>query len=168
MRNIFLAKSNEKGFSLIGAVVGIVVASIMVIAFTTMITKAMISNSVNGKQLTATLYLQEMIEVAKDLEQSDWSSLTDPLCISLQCYPDISGGSWALYNGEQVIDIYTRSFTVEHVCRDAGYEILPSPCNLADPGYDENTKKIIAEIEWEDRLKSNHLKLEAYVYNYNP
>lgn len=147
---------------------GVVIASIILLAFTTLITKAIAFNSANGQRLKATLYLQELIEVAKDLEQSDWNLLIT--CVSSQCHPEELGGSWNLNgSGPETIDIYTRSLTLEHVCRHIiTNEILSGPCDSADPEYDEYTKKVIAQIDWNDRFGQAPLELEAYVYNYNP
>ena len=173
MKNNNLGKLNQQGFGLIEAVVGIIVALIIILSFTALITRAVTYSSINGKQLKATLYLQEMVEVAKDLEQSDWDSLNN--CISVDCYPEISASStWILSMGREnnIEGIYDRWLTIEHVCRDISsatptYEILPIPCHPAHIDYSSSTKKIIAEIEWDDQLGSQYLELEAYLYNYN-
>ena len=173
MGKINFNKFNQQGFGLIEALVGMVVALIIILAFTTLISRAVVYNSINGKQLKATLYLQEMIEATKDLEQSSdgWNRLTTSTspCYTI-CYPEISGSSWIVNSGTSTIDgIYTRSFMVEHVCRSTTTnEILTTPCNPADLEYSSTTKKVIAEIEWNDQLGPNHLELEAYLYNFNP
>ena len=167
-------KSSKKGFSLIGAIAGITVASIIILAFTTLISKAVVVNSVNGQRLQAILYLQETIEVAKDLEQWNWGELIAPGCASPQeCHPPDPppGDPWSLIGGKGTVgNIYTRWLTIEPVYRqDSDNEIAALPCT--EPCTpDPNTKKIIAEIEWHDQLRRpplapNHLKLEAYLYN---
>ncbi len=168
------SEKNKKGFSLLGAIIGLTVAAIILLAFTTLITKAITFNSANGQRLQATLYLQELIEVAKDLEQSpeisgDWNQhITD--CVNQTCHPppaSVAAGSWELAIGEENLDdTYTRSLTIENVCRDTiTNEILPPPCNPADS--DPNTKKVIAQIDWNDRFGQAPLELEAYIYNYS-
>ena len=184
MGKINFKKFNQQGFGLIEALVGMVVALIIILAFTTLISRAVVYNSINGKQLKATLYLQEMIEAAKDLEQSNagWNLLNDSTCTSTNLfYPTAvaSGTSWSwdLVNDEETLenDLYTRSLKIQHVCRSTSTnEIIssscvPAECNPADPDeYSSTTKKVIAEIEWNDQLGPNRLELEAYLYNFNP
>jgi len=172
MKNKKNFQFNEKGFGLIEAVVGIIVALIIIVAFTALISGAIRYSSINGKQLKATLYLQEMIEAAKDLEQStttwqsNWESTTGQFCASsTPCYLDIFGTSWVINSGTSTIDgIYTRSFILEDVCRDSNKNIDICPSDELST----TTKKIIAEIEWNDQLGYQHLELEAYLYNFNP
>ena len=176
---------NQKGFGLIEAVVGIIVALIIILSFTALITRAVTYSSINGKQLKATLYLQEMVEVAKDLEQfnAGWNLLDNSTCTSTNFfYPtQVASGtswSWNLINDKEPLEngIYTRWLTIQHVCRSTTTnEIISSSCNSAecDPNnpaeYSSTTKKIIAEIEWiEAPGKTVTTTLEAYLYNFNP
>lgn len=184
MKNRNNFQFNQKGFGLIEAVVGIIVALGIILAFTALISRAVAYSSINGKQLKATLYLQEMVEAAKDLEQftttwqSNWVSATGDECNTTTpavCYTAASGTSWVLISttpaakGETVENTYNRWLTIENVCRSTTTnEILLSPCDPGDPEYSSTTKKIIAEIEWNDKLGSQHLEMEAYLYNYNP
>ena len=154
---------------MIEAVAGIIIALIIIIAFTTLISKAIVFNSINGKQLKAVLYLQEMVEIAKDLEQSPdgWDRLTTTTspCYFV-CYPEISGSSWIVSSGTEELEnnIYERSMMIENVCRDSDNNISDCMTGTDDP----YTKKVIAQIEWNDQLVSRNLEIEAYVYNYNP
>ena len=169
MKNNNLGKLNQKGFGLIEAVVGIIVALIIILSFTALITRAVTYSSINGKQLKATLYLQEMVEVAKDLEQSPdgWDRLTTTTspCYAT-CYPYISGSSWDINSATEWVEnnIYERWMEIEDVCRDAGNNIVDCIIGVDDP----NTKKVTAYIDWNDQLGPQHLKLEAYLYNFNP
>lgn len=170
---------------MIEAVVGIIVGLIIIVAFTTLISKAIVFNSVNGKQLKATLYLQELVEIAKDLEQStttwqsNWVSTTGQECNTSTpavCYPMASGTTWTLIStttaakGETLENTYTRWMTIDNVCRSTTTnEILPPPCDPADPTYSSTTKKVVAQIEWiETASTMASTTLEAYLYNYNP
>jgi len=170
------SEKNKKGFSLLGAITGVTIAAIILLAFTTLITNAISFNSANGQRLQATLYLQELIEVAKDLEQSpeisgDWNQHIT-YCINKVCQPIIVSNAteswWELTDGEETLDdTYTRSLTIENVYRkNANNEITSFPCT--DPcAIDLNTKKVIAQIDWNDRFGQAPLELEAYIYNYS-
>lgn len=169
MKKINFSKFNQKGFGLIEAVVGIIVALIIILSFTALITRAVTYSSINGKQLRATLYLQEMIEAAKDLEQSPdgWDRLTTTTspCYAT-CYLYVSGSSWDINPATEWVEnnIYERWMEIEDVCRDAGNNIVDCIIGADDP----NTKKVTAYIDWNDRLGSQRLELEAYLYNFNP
>ena len=175
MKKRNFSKFNQKGFGLIEAVVGIIVALIIILAFTALISRAVAYSTINGKQLKATLYLQEMIEAAKDLEQSSdgWDRLTTSTspCYAT-CHPYVSGSSWDLNSGTEELEnnTYERWLAIEDVCRNLiTNEIMDIPCDpLINPEYNPNTKKIIAYIDWNDQLGSQRLELEAYLYNYNP
>jgi len=158
-----------KGFGIIEAVVGITLASILLTAFMTLTVQTFEINRANINELKANMYLKELMEVAKDLEQSkDWSVITGyPCSYSLYqaCHPEISGGKWTLVPDKESFDnnMY-RSLTIADVYRSQ----LAFPNEIVTSGgtFDPNTKKIIGEIRWND---GSHypMTLETYIYNYN-
>jgi len=148
MKKILFFVFKKQGFSVIEAVIGATIAALLIITFFTLISKAIVVNEANAKELKASLYLQELIEIAKDLEMSpepsgDWNS-SILACVSQICHPEASGSNWILNPGEeQPESIYTRSLTIE----------------------DETVgvKKAKAHIEWMGR----ELNIEAMIYNYS-
>jgi hypothetical protein len=158
MKNILFFSIKNQGFSVIEAVIGATIAALLIITFSTLISKAIVINDANAKELKASLYVQELIEIAKDLEMSPelsgaWNSyLSLPACISPQkCHPEVSGSNWTLNSGEHHPDlagVYTRSLTIE----------------------DEavGVKKVTATIHWMERTRSRDLTIEAMLYNYSP
>jgi hypothetical protein len=166
-----------KGFGIIEAVVGIALASVFLTAFATLTMQTIKLNRANINELKADMYLKELIEVAKDLEQSDWPTIANSSCTNLN-YLKIEDGKWNL-NSEPDLNIetevqndgYTRSIKIENVCRDQRTrEILSTGCDpiLCDLNLieNQNTKKIIAKIIWNDGTHSP-MTLETYIYNYN-
>lgn len=159
-----------KGFGIIEAVVGITLASIFLTAFATLTLQTIKLDRANISELKADMYLKELIEVAKDLEQSeDWSVITGYPCsysLNQPCHPEISGGKWILVTGTESLDnnMYSRSLTIADVNRNQ----IAFPNEIVTSGgvSDPNTKKIIGEIRWNDGSHSP-MTLETYIYNYN-
>lgn len=153
-------KEKKDGFAIIEVLVSIVIIAILLITFEVLISHAIKVNRVNRYELKASLYLQEAIEVAKDLERSDWEALT---CLT-NCYPNVNSGVWELLAGQESLEsgAYTRFLSIEDVCRNGDDEIVEGPC--ADP--DPDTKKIVANINWNDSFRDRNLTLETYVYQY--
>ena len=164
----------NKGFGIVEALVGITIAALLLVTFTTLIWQTIKINNANAKDLKATMYLQELIEVAKDLEQSDWDELTKDACnISIdsnyKCHPyiDIVLQKWFLStSGKEYLEnnTYTRWLTIENVSRDPATNEIVTSGGVDDP----NTKKVKAEIKWNNGFQDRNLTLETYVYNYNP
>jgi len=172
----FKKSTNNKGFSIIEALVGITLAALLLVAFTALISQTIKINHANTSGLKATMYLQELIEIAKDLEQStstwqsNWISTTGQECNTLYvCYPMASGTTWTLISttttakGEYLENnIYTRWLTIENVCRDSNKNIDACPSDELST----STKKVIATITWNNGFGSQTSTLETYVYTY--
>jgi len=153
--------SNNKGFSIIEAIVGITLAALLLVAFTALISQTIKINHANKSGLKATMYLQELIEIAKDLEQSNWIELSTTTCAS-GCSANIDANEWKLTNpGDQNLENFTRNIFVNQVCRLSG-EIVD--CSVGGAEVSTNTKKVIATIKWNDGVNSSIL--ETYVYTY--
>jgi len=163
----FKKSINNKGFSIIEALVGITLAALLLVAFTSLITQTIKINQANMSKLKATMYLQELIEVAKDLEQSATTTIFEnPLCNAPNiCHPEDLGGHWTLVSGVESLEdgAFVRSITIEPVSRDAGYNI-ETIYNIAND--DPNTKIATSTISWSDGFKNNTSTLETYLYYY--
>lgn len=82
--------SNSEGFSIIEALVGITLAALLLVAFTALISQTIKINHANTSKLKATMYLQELIEIAKDLEQSATPTIFfDMVSLSLYKLPPL-------------------------------------------------------------------------------
>jgi type II secretory pathway pseudopilin PulG len=153
-----------KGFGMIEAVVGVTLASILLTAFMTLTVQTVKINRANINELKADMYLKELIEVAKDLEQSDWNELSTSTCVSA-CHPTTTANVWQLESGTELIDnnVYNRWLIIEEVFRNATDEIVVS----TTPGavLSTSTKKIITTITWNDGFKDASSTLETYVYD---
>lgn len=150
---------------MVEAVVGVALSLIFILAFASLTIQAIKLNRYSDERLRANIHLQELVEIAKDLELSkSWSVITLVDCAGSPCYPYVDGANWKLASGEESLDsdFFKRSITVADVQRD------PITHQIAEAGTLDNfTKKIIATIEWSD---GSHppMTLETYVYSYQP
>lgn len=140
---------------MIEVMVSLTVIAIIIVAFQVMITHAVRASRVNQSEFQANLYLRESVEITRVLEyligksetKNEWDEFF-PLSCSLEsrCHFVESGNSWTTVNGIESIpdSIYTRDFYIESI--------------------NEDTRKFIAEIFWNNGITSRSLKLETYVY----
>ncbi len=163
--NKIISFSDTKAFGMIEVLISLAIASIILVTFTSLNLYNIKISRANITKLKASMYLQELIEVSKDLEQSDWDAIVNSPC-SAACHPQIQGGAWVLISGAETLDsdVYTRSVKFEEVHLDQ----LAFPNTIVASGgiVDPNTKKSIAEISWNDCFQNRTLTLETYVYNY--
>ncbi len=164
---VFTNKKNN-GFAMVEAIISVAVIILFVFAFENLIVKASAMNHINQYKFQASLYLKELIEIAVDLEQSDWDALIKSDCASPNiCHPIIISNKWDLIAGEEFLEnnVYRRDISVFSVCRDqlvSPSNIINCPSGVPDP----DTKKVVATIFWNDGYDDNTLTLESYVYSY--
>ena len=157
----------NSGFAIIEVLISMVVALAVLGVLGTTMAMATKMNRMNRYNLQGTLYTRELIEIAKDLEGSDWGMFDICTDTTNGCRPIISGVApnerWGLVNGEQqTIDIYTRSLFVRPVRRDAN-------CAIFDAGnVDPNTKHIEATTKWYNGFFEQTATLETFVYKFPP
>lgn len=157
--------SNPRGFGLIEAIISMSIAAILVVVFTSLIVRTVAISRTNADRFRATLYLRELAEVAKDLEQSDWTvlaSATSTCAFPSLCHPKVSGNTWIVASGSESLDhgAYVRSFSVLDVYRNQ----LTFPNVIVEtPGVsDPNTKKVAGSVLW----SQGTMELETYIYNF--
>jgi len=165
----FKKSTNNNGFSIIEALVGITLAALLLVAFTSLITQTIKINQANMSKLKATMYLQELIEIAKDLEQSATSTIfynTGDPSPCTNCHPIVKGIAWEFdndpLNNPETIDGFTRSMTISPVLRDWWSGNIVQTGGIDDPW----TKMATATISWYDGFKYNTSTLETYLYYY--
>lgn len=157
-------KHYRQGFAIIDAVVGMLMASIILFAFTSMVYKAVSISSHNSAALKADLFLSEIIEANRSLERTDFFSLSSTMCTSVSpCHVEVLSGSWVVVSGQEIIEgNYTRSFYIEDVYRDQS--TFPNSIVTSGGVLDPNTKKIISQISWNTSSGAQQSTLEMYVY----
>ena len=164
---------NNKGFGIIEALVGITIGALLLVTFSTLIAQTIKINRVNAMNIKAMMYLQEMIEVAKDLEQSATATIfavTSPCtnchpCADIDCHPlPVAEDTWGFNDGLQTVEVFTRSMTISPVSRDPVTHQIKT---VYDPANDATSTKIAtATISWYDGSQSHTKNLETYLYYY--
>ena len=156
----------KSGFSIIEAVVGVAISAVILVTFLTLVVASRQISRSNAEELKAALYLREAVEVARDLEVSDWAELENIVCVSpLPCHPESSGGVWTFTSGAETLEgIYARTISVSPVYRDKPADDYPNEI-VETPGIlDPDTKKITAAISWTGQWGGKQRQLETYVY----
>lgn len=156
----------KQGFSIIEAVVGTAIAAAILVTFLTLIVSARQISRSNAEELRAALYLREAVEIARDLEASDFAEFENADCTAPGvCQISISGNAWTLTGGTQTLDgKYARTISVHPVYRDKPAEEFPNEI-VASPGVlDPNTKKITGVVSWTGQWGMKSRQLETYVY----
>ena len=152
MKNIFKNK-NEKGFGIVEAILGVALSAILLTIFVSLLLQSVKVSYANTNELKAKMYLQELVEAAKDLEQSDWDEINNSSCASPPfCYFVIGpGNTWEINSGSELLEneLFERSIEIESI---------PS---------EDYKKKVTAMIYWNDGYQERNLELETYLYNYN-
>lgn len=159
-------KNSQLGFALLEAMISVVVASVVLGAFITLNLQSTRTGRANVSEVRATLYLRELIEVAKDLEISNFDELKIADCAAPNhCHPVLPPvGAWDLAAGDQTLEgTFTRWLSVEDVCRDGDDQIVPCGGPFPPDGV---TKKVTANITWDNGFTSRSKSLEAYVYEF--
>lgn len=160
----FILKKN-KGFALIEVLVSTAAGIIILVSFITLATQAKKISRSNSEKLRATLYLREAIEIAKDLEISNWNELSEPSCAApVSCHPEISVSTWQFFANEETLDsgFFRRSLSIFPVYRNQ--LAFPNEIVLAGGVLDPDTKKITAAISWLDEFGAKTMNLETYVH----
>lgn len=154
---------------MIEALVGIAVSSMFLMGFISLTLQSQMVARQNTKTLAATLALREAIEIARDLEKSDWDELTKAECESPDvCHPVTVASLWTLADNSELLDgTIERSLSWEQVCRNqAAYpnEIVEDPSCTAPNVIDPSTRKITATVSYETKNGTKTSSLSAYVY----
>ena len=168
----------KNGFGLIEVLIGISLAAILLTAFLTLTWQTVKTSTANAKELRATIYLKELIEIAKDLESSNWEEIASSTCTDSinpeKYYPEatttfLGNDEWILKEGELSENgAYARSLIIENVSRDPFQNTIATSSCVVDLNDDPKTKKITARVFWNDGFNLRESVLEAYLYNYNP
>jgi len=161
----------DNGFAIVEVIISVAIAATIVLAFQTIIVQIIKINLANQSQLKATLYLREAIEIAKDLEQSNWSQLIS----SSNLYPVADGANWMLEvgPGPKLENRYSRYLTIEPAFRYDDPALQGKICGFGTPSSgcttdNEKTKRVTATIQWNDGFTNRIMTLETLVLNLQP
>jgi len=168
MKTALLNKEKTAGgFMILEVIMGVALAAIILLAFTTLIYKSLSMGIYTLGSLKAQLYASEMVEVARELERSNWAEISSTPCTPASpCHPEENSGLWTIISGTEALDssTYTRSFYVEDVYRNQAF--FPNEIVTTGGVDDPNTKKIVATVLWNNSGAIETFNTESYIYNY--
>ena len=133
---------------MIEVMISLGIVAIMIVAFQSLIVHTVKVARANQSEFRANLYLREVIEITKALEQSvgGWTKLESISCSSsAKCRFVEQGTTWNIESGEDLLDsLYTRGLYIESL--------------------NGHSKKVTAIVSWFNGTSNRSLTLETYVY----
>lgn len=157
----------EGGFAIVEAIVGLGMTAMLLVALQTLVLQTITITDKNTRQLRGLLYAREAVEVARDLEQSNWTAFpaTCPSGAPGEYHPAGIGGTWNLAAGQETLETaYTRLMSVEAVYRSQA--AFPNEIVSSGGICDENTKKVIVTVSWQEKGTPLSIVLATYVYRF--
>lgn len=92
-----------------------------------------------SQRLAAVALAEEGLEGVRVTKEADWNNIAT----NGTYHPEVSGNTWVLVSGSDVVGDYTRTLTIADVYRDANSNISDTPGTL-----DPSTKKITSTVTW--------------------
>ncbi len=134
----------HKGFSLIEIVLAVAIFTMFFVSISLYYRKMHDVSEDTRSHIQSGLLIEEGFEVVGLFRGTSWDTYIAPLATGTPYYLHWSGTDWsATTTPELVENIFTRTFTLSDVYRDASSNIGP-PTGTYDPG----TKKLIVNISW--------------------
>jgi len=152
----------QKGFGIIEAIVCIAIIMITFWSFTGIAKYCLKIQEQNRVKIEAVNLASEAIEAVRSVRNENWDNISS-LLLETKYYPIISENKWTLIlsNPGVINGTYNRSITLERVYRDTSD-------NISESGIEDNqTMKIIALVEWNDRGQTKQINLSTYLTNWN-
>ncbi|PWB38665.1 MAG: hypothetical protein C3F02_03055 [Parcubacteria group bacterium] len=152
---------NKKGFSLIELLVAISFVAVIIVLTISISGHSFQLRRFNQERTQAIFDATEGIEAANLIS---WSNLS-----SGQYHPVVSGGTWNLASGSELLDgKYTRLLTVSDVYRASSTNGQVHGAIVATGGYlDPDTKKITVDITWPSAIgQEKSVALENFRYRW--
>src|SRR3990172_10959389 len=134
--NLFHTK---KGQSLVEILIAIGLAAIILPALLTGLVASREGKAQEKQRLEATILLREAEETVRSVREKSWILFAQ----NGTFHPQISGSSWVLANGNEMINGYTRSITIIDAKRNPSGQITETGGTL-----DLSTKKIKSTVSW--------------------
>lgn len=137
-----IKKNTRKAFSLVEVILAIAIFSLIVLSAGTVFVYTQKNLLSSAKKNKAILLADEALEALRNIKDDDFNNL-----FIGSYFLSEDTGSFSLVQGVEDIDKFQRSIEIEEV--------------------DENTKKAVVEVSWEDNLQDNKLlSVEQYFTNW--
>lgn len=152
----------QKGIGIVEAIVAVAIVLIIFLGFTELSGFNLKAQQQNQAKIEAINLAAEIIEAVYSVKNADWDNNIAALTVGANYYPEISGNQWVLSAGQGSISgRYTRWVVFETAYRDGDDNI-----SLAGP-EDDQTRKLTAYVQWNDRGTSKQVNLVTYITNWS-
>lgn len=152
---------NKNGQSLIEVIVAMAIFALMATAMIGLSLGSFNSLQRGGDNTEARALAMEGIEAVRSIRDGAWNEL-----IINQSAVEVSGGQW-IFTGEgttETLGKYTRTITIENVCRNVTDDIITCPGSYTDP----HSKKVTVVISWVTTNNANvSIQEVSYLTNWD-
>jgi prepilin-type N-terminal cleavage/methylation domain-containing protein len=148
----------SSGFSLVEVIVAITIITLSLIAIMDLAQKSITVSRQSLHSLEAATLLEEGGEAVKTIRDGAWSNITS-LTSGSTYYLSYYSGAWNLSGTPNVVDIFTRTITINSVNRDSNDDIATSGTN------DTATKKVTVTVSWQEGGDTVSKTLTFYISN---
>jgi len=153
---------SQKGISVIEVIVALSIIFVSFFSFLALAQYSLKFQDQSESKLEAINIAAETIEATRSVRNEDWNNFSS-LSLDIPYYPVISSNKWTLSSTDpgSINGVYDRWVIIEKVYRDAND-------NISSSGTEDNqTKKITAFVEWNDRGQTKQINLVTYLTNWN-
>jgi len=153
---------NQRGISVIEIIVCLAIIMITFWSFAGIAQYSLKIQEQSNAKIEAINLASEAIEAIRSVRNESWDNISS-LSLETKYYPIISENKWILTLTDPGIigGTYDRSIIIERVYRDIND-------NISETGTEDNqTKKITALVEWNDRGETKQIDLITYLTNWN-
>jgi len=148
---------NNKGFSLIEAIVALGIFSLLAATVSSTAGLGYLSERQSSERIIAQGYATEAMEAVKAIRQRGWSELTFG-----DFGLDKTNGYWEFSDAEDIIGDYTRHINISEVYRDQYNYIVTEGGNV-----DNHTKLITVTVSWQlSPSSTNDYIISTYLTNW--
>jgi Tfp pilus assembly protein PilV len=133
---------SQRGFFLIEVVVAASIISVVLILLIGSIQNSVEVSQRSLERTQASYLLEEGAEAIKAIRDNAWTNISS-ITPGTTYYLNWNGTTWVTTTTPQTIDIFTRTFTVSDVSRDANADIVTGSGTV-----DAGTKKITIVVSW--------------------
>lgn len=154
-----------QGFGLIELMLAITLMLVLSLAGVGLVSRTYSTNRLASDTSEAGFYAQEGIEAVRSLKNKDWANLDTG---GVGCTDSITGGveilsnEWNWKGTADTFSDYTRSITIQNVCRDTFGDVVASGGT-----YDPNIKRVTSTVDWNfSSSRANSSELVTYLTNW--
>ncbi len=156
-----MKKHFNRGISLVEVIVGsAIIGSAVLATLGAYATLSKISYQ-NIPKIQAAYLAEEGVEVVRTMRDAGWSIKIATLSTTTSYSLYWNGTSWTATTTSSLIDgIFSRTFTLSDVGRDANFNILSSGGT-----YDSGSKKVSVTVSWPSSSGTSTKNMQSYIFN---